>query len=273
MRGKGMLYLLPALLLGLLLASCRGESPPAPGSTQPPPPSASADGQPAPAETPEAAPPEQPPEDGLLRLGLSGGLPALGAGELVVRREREGEDFPYLLTLGHETGLADDLLSGRLSAALLSPSKGLELYHRSGGTLHIVAALTTELPTERAMLTALGLPAEGAEGETAAVLSVLVASDPLIREQSAQLALLLGDWERGLERALSQPDRAGEELAGLGLWQDGPTAVRLLERCPLTLLRGRAMAATLTPFYEWLFRSDPAALPGGLPDDGIYYIF
>ena len=245
------------LALTLLLTACGGGDSPV---------SSPASGMSAPPVTSPLADPVE--ADGRLRVGLSHGLPGLGMTELVERAE---ELVPCLLTLEQEQEVADQLLDGRLDGALVSPVAGLELYHQSGGTLCIVAALTVELPAEQKLWPALGLP-DAWEEEVPVVGSVLMLSTRTLGERSVEWANLLARCQHSLEQALAHPEQAGKGMEQMGLVADGTLPTRILTQCQPVLVQGPTMAAALTSFYECLFRLDPTALSGGLPDDGIYYL-
>ena len=49
-------------------------------------------------------------------------------------------------------------------------------------------------------------------------------------------------------------------------------AEKAIPACSLCFVSGSAMSEEVTPYYEALFRADPASIGGSLPDDGFYYV-
>ena len=57
-----------------------------------------------------------------------------------------------------------------------------------------------------------------------------------------------------------------------GLAPSAAIAEKAIPACSLCFVSGSAMSEEVTPYYEALFRADPAAIGGSLPDDGFYYV-
>lgn len=113
---------------------------------------------------------------------------------------------------------------------------------------------------------------EDAYGSSSLYMGCLVVRKDFARENPQAVADFLSAYEASVNAVSSDPAAAAPLAERYGLAPSAAIAEKAIPACNLCFVSGSAMSEQVTPYYEALFRADPAAIGGSLPDDGFYYV-
>ena len=152
------------------------------------------------------------------------------------------------------------LLSGQTDAALLPVPAATAAIAKGNGQVREAVDLT------RAWEEACGSTGSGL------YMGCLVARKDFLRENPQAAADFLDAYRASVEFVTGDPAAAAPLAEAHGLAPSAAIAEKAIPACNLCFIVGSAMAEQVTSYYEALFRADPAAIGGSLPDDGFYYV-
>ena len=113
---------------------------------------------------------------------------------------------------------------------------------------------------------------EDAYGTSSLYMGCLVARKDFVLENPQAVADFLAAYQSSVEAVAGDPASAAPLAEHYGLAPSAAIAERAIPACNLCFVSGTTMAEQVTPYYEALFRADPTAIGGSLPDDGFYYV-
>ena len=67
-------------------------------------------------------------------------------------------------------------------------------------------------------------------------------------------------------------EETAQLVAEAGIIDKAAVAAKALPECNITYIDGEEMKTALSGYLEVLWEQDPAAVGGGLPGDGFYYV-
>ena len=111
---------------------------------------------------------------------------------------------------------------------------------------------------------------EDAYGSASLYMGCLVARKDFVRENPQAVADFLSAYEASVNAVSGDPASAAPLAERYGLAPSAAIAEKAIPACNLCF--ETAMSEQITPYYEALFRADPTAIGGSLPDDGFYYV-
>ena len=152
------------------------------------------------------------------------------------------------------------LLSGKADAALLPVPAATAAIAKGNGQVRQAVDLT------RAWEEAYGSTGSGL------YMGCLVARRDFVKENPQAVADFLDAYKASVEFVTENPVSAAPMAEARGLAPSAAIAEQAIPACNLCFVTGSGMAEQVTPYYEALFRADPAAIGGSLPDDGFYYV-
>ena len=100
----------------------------------------------------------------------------------------------------------------------------------------------------------------------------LVVRRDFAAEHPQAVADFLDAYAASMDFVTGDPAAAAPLAEAHGLAPSAAIAEKAIPACNLCFLTGDGIAEAVTPYYEALFRADPAAIGGSLPDDGFYYV-
>ena len=100
----------------------------------------------------------------------------------------------------------------------------------------------------------------------------LVVRRDFAAEHPQAVADFLDAYAASMDFVTGDPAAAAPLAEAHGLAPSAAIAEKAIPACNLCFLTGNGIAEAVTPYYEALFRADPAAIGGSLPDDGFYYV-
>ena len=110
--------------------------------------------------------------------------------------------------------------------------------------------------------------------ENPLVMGCVVARTAFMEENPQLVAQFLAEYEASINYMKDEanaPD-AAQYVAQFGITANAAIAAKAIPQCNLTYMAGEEMRTAVQGYYEVLFTADPAAIGGGNPDDGFYYI-
>lgn len=109
------------------------------------------------------------------------------------------------------------------------------------------------------------------DGGSRMVTGVTVVRRPYLEEHPERVSGFLTDHQVSAEFTVSQPEKAAELIAGLGIIEKAPIAQKALPYCNITCLSGEEMKTALSGYLQVLFEQNPASVGGALPEEDFYY--
>lgn len=148
------------------------------------------------------------------------------------------------------------LLSGEADAAMLPVPAATAAIAKGQGQVRQAVDLT--------------LVWEDAYGSSSLYMGCLVARKDFVQENPQAVADFLTAYEASVNAVSGDPAAAAPLAEHYGLAPSAAVAEKAIPACNLCF--ETAMSEQITPYYEALFRADPASIGGSLPDDGFYYV-
>lgn len=150
------------------------------------------------------------------------------------------------------------LLSGEADAAMLPVPAATAAVVKGQGQVRQAVDLTSAW--------------EDAYGSASLYMGCLVARKEFVQENPQAVADFLDAYETSVNAVNGDPASAAPLAEHYGLAPSAAIAEKAIPACSLCFVSGSAMSEEVTPYYEALFRADPASIGGSLPDDGFYYV-
>lgn len=185
-----------------------------------------------------------------------GANPQYILGELLAQSGLDEESVDLQWTTPEEAAQA--LLGGQADAALLPVPAATAAIAKGQGQVRQAVDLTQAW--------------EDAYGSASLYMGCLVARREFLEENPQAAADFLAAYQASVDFVTGDPAAAAPLAEGHGLAPSAAIAEQAIPACGLCLLSGGGMAEQITPYYEVLFRADPASIGGSLPDDGFYYV-
>jgi len=113
---------------------------------------------------------------------------------------------------------------------------------------------------------------DGLENGSELIMTAVVARTEFLETYPEKVDAFLKDYAASIEYVVNNADAASELIAGYGITPSAGIAKQAIPQCHLTFIAGADMAPAISGYYEILYRADPAAVGGSLPDDAIYYV-
>lgn len=185
-----------------------------------------------------------------------GANPQYILGELLAQNGLDEEGIDLQWATPEEVTQA--LLSGSADAAMLPVPAATAAIAKGSGQVRQAVDLT------RAW--------EDAYGTASLYMGSLVVRKDFAQAHPQAVADFLSAYEVSEDAVSADPASAAPLAEQYGLAHSAAIAEQAIPACNLCFVSGAAMAEQLTPYYEALFRADPASIGGSLPDDGFYYV-
>ena len=185
-----------------------------------------------------------------------GANPQYILGELLAQSGLDEESVDLQWATPEEVTQA--LLSGEADAAMLPVPAATAAVAKGQGLVRQAVDLTGAW--------------EDAYGSSSLYMGCLVARRDFVQENSQAVADFLSAYEASVNAVSDDPASAAPLAEGYGLAPSAAIAEQAIPACNLCFVSGSAMSEQVTPYYEALFRADPASIGGSLPDDGFYYV-
>lgn len=176
--------------------------------------------------------------------------------ELLAQSGLDGESVDLQWATPEEVTQA--LLSGEADAAMLPVPAATAAVVKGQGQVRQAVDLTSAW--------------EDAYGSSSLYMGCLVARKEFVQENPQAVADFLGAYEASVNAVSGDPASAAPLAEHYGLAPSAAIAEKAIPACNLCFVTGSAMSEQITPYYEALFRADPASIGGSLPDDGFYYV-
>ena len=98
----------------------------------------------------------------------------------------------------------------------------------------------------------------------------------VVRTQFAQehpeaVENFLDEYAQSIAYVRDNPAEAAPLVAGYGIAPSEAIAAKAIPQCSLVCYTGSEMQSAVQPYYQVLYKANPAAIGGALPDDGFYY--
>ena len=103
------------------------------------------------------------------------------------------------------------------------------------------------------------------------VMGCLVVRHGFAQAHPAAVAQFLKDYKASIDFILTD-DSAPEVIAAQDIVPAEGVARKALPNCHIVCITGEEMKPTIDAYYEMLFRANPQAVGGAVPDDGFYYV-
>jgi NitT/TauT family transport system substrate-binding protein len=103
------------------------------------------------------------------------------------------------------------------------------------------------------------------------ITGVTVARKELLEGDKAGLNRFLSDYQTSTAYVNENIAQAAGLIEEYGIL-NAKTAEKALPNCAITFIMGQEMKGLLDPFYQVLFRQNPASTGGAVPDDAFYYV-
>lgn len=185
-----------------------------------------------------------------------GANPQYILGELLVQNGLDEESAAIQWATPEE--VAQALLSGQADAAMLPVPAATAAIAKGGGQVRQAVDLTSAW--------------EDAYGTSSLYMGCLVVRRAFAQENPQTVADFLSDYKASVDAVSADPASAAPLAERYGLAPSAAIAEKAIPGCNLCFAAGSGMAEQITPYYEALFRADPASIGGSLPDDGFYYV-
>ncbi len=104
------------------------------------------------------------------------------------------------------------------------------------------------------------------------IMTAVVARAEFVEHHKDKVDTFLKDYAASIDYVVNNVDEAAGLIAGYGITPSAGIAKAAIPQCHLTFIAGADMAPAISGYYEILYRADPAAVGGALPDDAIYYV-
>ena len=110
------------------------------------------------------------------------------------------------------------------------------------------------------------------EGGSSLVTGVTVVRNALLTENTAAVELFMEEHAASAAYANEHVEETAQLVAAAGIIDKAPVAAKALPECNITYIDGAEMKTALSGYLQVLWEQDPAAVGGGLPGDGFYYM-
>lgn len=110
------------------------------------------------------------------------------------------------------------------------------------------------------------------EGGSSLVTGVTVVRKDFLQENPEAVAEFLKEHKASAAYANDNVEEAAELVAGYGIIEKAPVAVKAIPYCNITYIDGADMKQALSGYLEVLYEQDASSIGGSLPGDDFYYI-
>ncbi len=109
------------------------------------------------------------------------------------------------------------------------------------------------------------------EFEQSLPMGVLIAKKSFVEERADDVAIFLEKCSDSVEAVNTASDEIAEKIVEAGFLADATIAKAAIPRCNISCMSPEDSKATLSAFYNVLFKFAPQSVGGALPGDDIYY--
>ena len=110
------------------------------------------------------------------------------------------------------------------------------------------------------------------EGGSSLVTGVTVVRNEFLQENPEAVADFLKEHKASAAYANDNIEAAAELVAGYGIIEKAPVAVKAIPYCNITYIDGNDMKQALSGYLEVLYEQDASSVGGSLPEEDFYYI-
>ena len=82
----------------------------------------------------------------------------------------------------------------------------------------------------------------------------------------------LTEYAQSVAYVRDNPAEAAPLVAGCGIAPSEAIAAKAIPQCSLVCYTGAEMQTAVQPYYQVLYKANPAAIGGAIPDDGFYFV-
>lgn len=108
-------------------------------------------------------------------------------------------------------------------------------------------------------------------GDAILSMGCLVVRSEFAKEQPEALARFMELYEASVDYVNEQPELAARDIVAAGILPSEVIAEKAIPLSNIVYIAGDEMKPLLDPFFEILFKANPASVGGALPDDHFYY--
>ncbi len=166
-----------------------------------------------------------------------------------------GESITIDTAYAQPADLRTALISGQVDIAVL-PEPMVTIALAANEKLTVASDLTVEW--------------EKAYGEGTLMQGCIVVRTEWAEANPQELEKLLTSYQASISFTNDHPKEASELIASLGIFPQAAVAEKAIPNCNIVYIDGEQMAAALDTFFNTLYKINPAAVGGKLPDSGIY---
>lgn len=102
-------------------------------------------------------------------------------------------------------------------------------------------------------------------------MSVVIARTEFVNQHPEKVAAFMKALEESIAFANANVQDAAQEIVAQGILPNAAIAERALPSCALVFVSGADMQAQAAPLYDILFKANPQAVGGKVPDDMFYW--
>lgn len=110
------------------------------------------------------------------------------------------------------------------------------------------------------------------EGGSSLVTGVTVVRNDFLQENPEAVTEFLKEHKASAAYANDNVEEAAELVAGYGIIEKAPVAVKAMPYCNITYIDGKDMKQALSGYLDVLYEQDASSVGGSLPKDDFYYI-
>lgn len=110
------------------------------------------------------------------------------------------------------------------------------------------------------------------DGGSRMVTGVTIVRSAFLEENKAAVDQFLKDHAESAQYTSAEPEKAAELVAGLGIVEKAPMALKAMPLCNIVCITGEDMKQALSCYLKVLEAQDAKAIGGALPGDDFYYL-
>lgn len=162
------------------------------------------------------------------------------------------------LVFADASEITQKLLTGEAEVAMLPVPAATAAIAKSEGKVRAALDVTEEW--------------DALETGSQLIMTAVVVRTEFLEQNPEAVMTFLDEYRDSIDYVNNNLDEAAELIAGFGIAPSAPIAKKAIPQCHLTFIAGADMAPAISGYYEILWKADPKAVGGALPDDAIYYV-
>lgn len=103
-------------------------------------------------------------------------------------------------------------------------------------------------------------------------MGVTIVQNSFLEEHPDLVAQMLEDYQASVDYVYNDTEQAAEDMVEAGIIGSKAIALQAIPRCEISFVVGEEVQATLDPFLNVLFESNPESVGGSVPQGDFYYV-